>query len=97
MMNDVKINALDVRKDIQQQLLDNQQLFWDNLAQLKPKDFCEVYLKILPYGFSKVPDERPIGEEERQRLILEETTRKATIIGMGITPTEEEAIEEGGE
>ena len=86
------INPLDVRRSIQQQLLDNSKLFWQNLSQLKPRDFCEVYLKILPYGFSKVPDERPIGEDERQRLILEETTRKATLIGGGL-PQPEEDIE----
>ena len=83
-----KKNSEQVREEIKQQLIDNADLFWKNLAELKPKDFCEIYLKILPYGFAKVPDERPIGEDERQRLILEETTRKATIISNGLPPTD---------
>lgn len=78
-----------MRAEIQRQLIENAPNFWANLAELKPKDFCEVYLKMMQYGFAKVPDERPIGEDERQRLILEETTRKATIIGGGLPQVEE--------
>ena len=73
-----------MRSDIQRQLMDHSDEFWECFAQLKPKDKCEIFLKMLPYGFAKVPDERPMGEDERQRLILEETTRKATIIGGGL-------------
>ena len=82
-----------MREEIQQQLIANAPKFWENLAELKPKDFCEVYLKMMSYGFAKVPEERPIGEEERARLILEETTRKATLIGGGIAALEEETNE----
>lgn len=78
-----------MREDIQQKLIENADKFWDDWNELKPKDRCELYLKMMPYGFAKVPDERPIGEDERQRLILEETTRKATIIGGGLPQVEE--------
>lgn len=79
-----------MREDIQRKLIENADKFWDDWNELKPKDRCELYLKMMPYGFAKVPDERPIGEDERQRLILEETTRKATIIGGGLPPQPDE-------
>lgn len=89
----VKRNPAEVREQIQDQLIKNADVFWQNMSQLKPKDFCDVYLKMLPYGFSKVPEEKPITEDERGRLILEEKTRRATIISGGL-PTIEEEIEE---
>lgn len=79
-----------MRVEIQRKLIENADKFWKDWEELKPKDRCELYLKMMPYGFAKVPDERPIGEDERQRLILEETTRKATIIGAGLPQKEEE-------
>lgn len=79
-----------MRAEIQRQLIENAPNFWSNLAELKPKDFCEVYLKMMAYGFAKVPEERPIGEDERGRLILEEKTRKATIIGAGLPQLDED-------
>jgi len=79
-----------MREEIQQQLTRLGPKFWDYLEKLPPKQFMEIYLKMMPYGFAKVPDERPIGEDERQRLILEETTRKATIIGGGLPPQPDE-------
>lgn len=69
---------------LKRQLIDHADEFWENMRQLKPKDFCDVYLKMMPYGFSRVPDERPIDDETKQKLILEETTRKATLIGGGL-------------
>ena len=84
------VSTGNMRSDIQRQLIEHSNEFWDCFAQLKAKDKCEIFLKMLPYGFAKVPDERPMGEDERQRLILEETTRKATIIGGGLPQVVEE-------
>lgn len=77
------------RESIQTQLLYHAKDFWANLLELKPKDFCDVYLKMMPYGFSKVPDEKPLDEEGKQKLILEETTRKATLISGGLPEVED--------
>jgi hypothetical protein len=44
---------------------------------------------MMPYGFAKVPDEKPLDEEGKQRLILEETTRKATLISGGLPEVED--------
>lgn len=59
------------------------------MNELKPKEWIDAYIKILPYGFAKVPEEKPIGDDERGRLILEETKRKATIIGAGLPRAED--------
>lgn len=82
-----------MREEIQQQLTRLGPKFWSYLENLPPKQFMEIYIKMMPYGFAKVPEERPIGEEERARLILEETTRKATIIGAGLPQSDEDDIE----
>ena len=83
-----------MRDEIKQQLIDNADKFWENMGKLPPKQFCEVYLKMLPYGFSRVPEEHPVSDDVRQRLVLEETTRKATLIGAGLPQAEEEDFEE---
>jgi hypothetical protein len=79
-----KARADKFRERIQLELLEHAEDFWKNLRECKPKDFCDVYLKMMPYGFSKVPDEKPLDEEGKQKLILEETTRKATLISEGL-------------
>ena len=79
-----------MREEIQQQLIKNSDRFWEYMDALPPRQWLETYLKILPYGFSKAPEERPIGPDERNRLILEETTRKATIISNGLPEIEED-------
>jgi hypothetical protein len=77
------------RDRIRLELLEHAEDFWKNLNACKPKDFCDVYLKMMPYGFAKVPDEKPLDEEGKQRLILEETTRKATLISGGLPEVED--------
>lgn len=90
-----KASADKFRERIQQELLAHADQFWVNLASCKPKDFCDVFLKMMPYGFAKVPDEKPLDEEGKQRLILEETTRKATLISSGLPEIEDTNYEEG--
>ena len=77
------------RESVQEQLMYHYKDFWYNLLQLKPKDFCDTWLKLLPYAFSKVQEERPLDEDGKQRLILEETTRKATLISGGLPEAED--------
>ena len=77
------------RDTLQEQLLYHYKDFWNNLMELKPKDFCYTYIKMLPYAFSKVPEEKPLDEEGKQKLILEETTRKATLISSGLPEVED--------
>ena len=83
----------DFRSYLQRQLIDNADMFWHNLSMLKPKDACDIYLKMMQYGFSRAPEERPLDAEGQARLVLEETQRKATIIAGGI-PIEDEFEEE---
>ena len=78
-----------MREEIQQKLIENADKFWADWNELKPKDRCELYLKMMPYGFAKVPEERPLGADEQGRLILEETKRTATLIGGGLPQVED--------
>ena len=66
-----------------------EQDFWDSWNQLKPKDKCDIYIRMLPYAYARVPEEKPLDEAGKQRMILEETTRKATIIGQGLPPADD--------
>ena len=84
-----KAKADKFREQIQQALLDRADKFWENLKECKPKDYCDVYLKMMQYGFSKVPDEKPLDEEGKKRLVFEETTRKATLISDGLPEVDE--------
>lgn len=85
--------ANNFRENIKRQLIDHSKDFWANMSLLKPKDYCDVFLKMMPYGFAKVPDERPMDDETRAKLLYEETTRKATLISGGI-PTVDADYEE---
>jgi hypothetical protein len=90
-----KAKADKFREDIQQALLDRANEFWEQLQHCKPKEYCDIYLKMMQYGFAKVPDEKPLDDEGKQRLILEETTRKATLISGGLPEIEDTNYEEG--
>lgn len=74
----------DFKMKIQQELMDNYNLFWENMKKLPAKDFCDVWMKLLPYGFAKAPEERPLDDNKRAQLIAEETTRKVAIIAGGV-------------
>jgi hypothetical protein len=71
------------RDTLRERLQENEQLFWQNMANLKPKDFIDSYIKLLPFAYAKMPD-MSIGEDGQQKLLLEETRRRATIIGKGL-------------
>lgn len=86
---EVKKDASMMREDIKRQLVDHSDKFWQNMDQLKPKDYCEIFLKMLPYGFSRVPDEKSLADGDRKRLVYEETTRRAHILSGGIEHAED--------
>ena len=82
------------QENLKKLLIDNTELFFENMAQLKPKDMCDVYLKMLPYAISKVPEMRELDDPTKQKLLLEETTRKATLIAGGAPVEEDTAWED---
>lgn len=82
----------EMRSFIQDQLSANSKLFWDNMKLLKPKEFCDVYTRLLPFAVPKA-EAAPLKENEG-KLILEETKRRATIIGAGIPVKKTVEIEE---
>ena len=69
------------RQKMQALLRDNEDLLMEQLSKLPPKDFCDIYIRLLPYGFAKVPEERPIDIPDNANAVLEEKQRKITLIG----------------
>lgn len=69
------------RQKIQALLRDNEEMLVTSMQKLPPKEFCDVYIRLLPYGFAKVPEERPIDPTpDNTKAILEERERKITLI-----------------
>lgn len=78
---DISERALtNFRDNIKLSLMEKIGEFWADWSQLKPRDKCDIYLKMMRYGFPMVPDEAPLDEEGKAKLILEETRRKAMLI-----------------
>ena len=82
------------RELIRKRLKELEPLFWQNLSQLKPREMVDAYMRLLQYGYSRAPEERPLDEEGKRKLVLEETTRKATLIESGLPPAEDFESEE---
>ena len=74
---------------IKKNLIDHEKEFWEAYSNLPALEKCKIYLALLPYGFSKAPEERALDSAGKQRLILEETQRKATLISGGLPPAKE--------
>lgn len=78
------ISQDDFRECMRTGLTEHFDEFWNNLQQLKPRDFVDGYLKALQYGFSRAPSEKELDEEEKQRQQLREQQRKQELIERGI-------------
>jgi hypothetical protein len=74
----------DFREQMREDVAAHMKQFWDNLNQLKPKDYVEGWLKAAAYGFSRAPSEKELDEEEKQKQAARESQRKADLISRGI-------------
>lgn len=82
-----------IRKEFQAMILERLPRIKEQLDKLPPKEFLEQINKFMPYGFSKVPEERPVEPEDNVKAILEERQRKVTLIS-GKRIDEAEVIED---
>lgn len=70
-------------------LIENYDVFWANFKQLKPRDACDVYLKMARYGFSTAPQAKLPDDEAEQRRQALKREQTAAAIADGL-PDEEE-------
>ena len=42
-------------------------VFWTAFTKLKPKDQCDVYMKMIKFGFAQAPTLKPLDEEDLQK------------------------------
>lgn len=68
-------------------LIENYDVFWDNFKKLKPKDACDVYMKMARYGFAVAPNLKPIDDEAKQRLEAYRREQTAATIADGLPPS----------
>ncbi len=68
-------------------LIENYDVFWDNFRKLKPKDACDVYMKMARYGFAVAPNLKPIDDEAKQRLEAYKREQTAAAIADGLPPS----------
>jgi hypothetical protein len=69
----VKEKQTEFRINIQNLVNDNMKRMQDILETLDAKEFCDVLIKIIPFGFAKVPEEKKPAENEDQNLVIEKT------------------------
>lgn len=55
-----KITQDDFRETMRKECIDRLPAFWTNWEQLTPKDKCDYFYKVLIFGFSKAPAEKPM-------------------------------------
>ena len=69
-------------------------MFWKAFTKLRPKDKCEIYLKMVQFGFPKAPTIKPLNEEglERKKQAKKEETAEA--IRNGIPQSDNDFEEE---
>jgi len=70
-------------------LIENYDVFWANFQQLKPRDACDVYMKMARYGFSTAPQAKLPDDEAEQRRQALKREQTAAAIADGL-PDEEE-------
>lgn len=69
-------------------LIENYDVFWANFKQLKPRDACDVYMRMARYGFSTAPQAKPIDEEAEQRRQALKREQTAATIADGLPDTD---------
>lgn len=67
-----------------QKLIENYDVFWANFQKLKPRDACDVYMKMARYGFSVAPAVKPLDEEAEQRKQAIKQQQTADTIAEGL-------------
>ncbi len=65
-------------------LIENYDVFWANFQQLKPRDACDVYMKMARYGFSTAPQAKLSDDEAEQRKQALKREQTAAAIADGL-------------
>ena len=81
------------RKKIQERI----DSFWREWEKLKPKEKCDLYIKMLTYAYSAAPAEKPIDDETAKRIAESKEAATANRIRQGISAKDnsfEDEVEE---
>lgn len=69
--NEIKTSQTKFRHELQKLMADKklQQQLIQYMEALPPKDFCEMYFKLLPYAYSKAPEEKTTQNNQEAKMI----------------------------
>lgn len=82
--NPEKYSQEEFNRITRQKLIENYDVFWANFQKLKPRDACDVYMKMARYGFSVAPAVKPLDEEAEQRKQAIKQQQTADTIAEGL-------------
>ena len=71
----IKAQQQEFRLKVQDLIKDNLALFQENLAALDPKDYCDTFIKMIPFGFGRAPEDKPKPADDGSGDFLVERTR----------------------
>lgn len=93
---DVSIDEF--RSLTKQQVIQHLDIFWNDWLKLRPKDKCDVFIKVLSFAFPHAPAEKAPDEDEKQRVIDNKNAITTKLIESGLDDfddddTDDEQIE----
>lgn len=72
------LTPAEFREGLRNAISNNFELFFENMKKLPPREQCEFFCKVLPYAYSKVPEDKI--DSSNPTALLVEKERKLTLI-----------------
>ena len=66
------------------QVMKHYDTFWNEWSKLRPKDKCDLYLKMVQYAFAHAPAEKPLDQDDLQKIEERKLLEKEQAIAAGI-------------
>lgn len=72
------------REQMRTELSARMNMFWADWAKLKPKERCMLFYKMMPFGYSQAPTEKPLDADAKQKQLDSKRAQAAERIADGI-------------
>ena len=71
-------------------VIERYKIFWNEWDKLRPKEKCDLYVKMLSYAFATAPAEKPLDAAAIDKIEKKKEQDISDIISQGIPPDFEE-------